>query len=125
MFSFGDLVDVRVVKTLTEHGMRPTALRECIKRFRETISREDASVFSSLRLVTDGKKVFRYLSKEDKLESLDEFKQFAFTFGLEDQIKEVCAKAKKFEKPVRYNKQSKVCVNTISEKSKKSLSKIA
>jgi len=104
LFTFRDMVEIRVAKELTKNGLRLSALKESLRSIRKRLPFLDAPLASE-RLVTDGKTVFRYLSGQDVLESFDEFGQFAFTFGLKDNIDAVVRVVESMPTPVRYKKR--------------------
>jgi DNA-binding transcriptional MerR regulator len=107
-FKFEDLVEIRTVKVLTDSGMKLGKLLGCVKHLRKTM-RSDETKLSSVRIVTDGKHVFRYLSEEEKLETLDEFGQFAFAFGLDEEVRLLRDKIENKSFPKRYELRTEGC----------------
>ena len=103
LFTFRDIVEIRVVLKLIHHGLRLSLLKDCLKSVRKRIP-EVESPLASEKLVTDGKKVFRYVPEIGALESFDEFGQFAFAFELGEEIKAVVEEIEKNPFPVRYVK---------------------
>lgn len=103
LFTFSDVVEVRTLKSLTDNGVRLAALVKCVQRLRADLAGADGSSVSSARLVTDGHTVFRYIAPQDKLESLDEFGQFAFAFGLGDEIASLTRISAKLDRSSRYS----------------------
>lgn len=59
------------------------------------------AVLRSTRLVTNGRSVLRFVDN-DRLESLDEFGQFAFAFGFGEEVAHVATAVHQQRKPVRY-----------------------
>lgn len=100
LFTFTDIVEIRVAMKLIDSGLQLSALRECLKSIRRKLPSEDAPLASE-RLITDGKKLFRYDPYLDSLESVDEFGQFAFWFGLGEEVKAVVRAVEKMP-PIRY-----------------------
>lgn len=104
LFTFRDIVEIRVVKKLTSHGLKLSALKKCLRSIRKRLPKLEAPLASE-RLITNGHTLFRYLSDTDTLESLDEFGQFAFSFGLGEEIKAAINDVNKLPKPTRYCKK--------------------
>jgi len=105
LFVFRDIVEIRVALQLTEKGLKISALRKCLQSIRRRLPKLEAPLASE-RLVTDGKTLFRYVPDIGALESLDEYGQFAFSFGLGEEIRAVVKEVKKIPTPVRYKKRS-------------------
>lgn len=104
LFSFTDIVEVRVAMRLIENGLRLSALRNSLKSIRRNFPTLGAPL-ASKRLVTDGKKVFRLDPDLGSLETLDDYGQFAFWFGLGEEIQAAVSEVEKMPVPVRYNKR--------------------
>lgn len=60
-----------------------------------------ADLLASIRLVTNGKSVFRLID-ESRLESLDEYGQFAFVFGFGAEVTYLAATVRSQGGPIRY-----------------------
>lgn len=105
LFTFSDVIEVRTLKSLTASGVRLGALLACVEQVRAEIAAAGARSLASTRLVTDGQVVFRYHPVEDKLEQMDEFGQFAFTFGLGSEIKSLVEQAEKLDRRSRYSRR--------------------
>lgn len=101
LFTFSDLVEIRVVKELTQRGLRLAVLRQCLRQFRKKIPSLVSVPLSSLRLVTDGKTVFQYVPEGDRLESLEEFGQFAFAFDVGEELSQMQEAVLAFPRPKR------------------------
>ena len=102
LFTFGDVIEVQTLKKLTDSGVRLASLLRCVARLRRELGNRGDHALASTRLVTDGRNVFRYLPAEDKLENLNEFGQFAFAFGLGDEIVTLREKARLLDRRSRY-----------------------
>jgi len=105
-FTFTDIVEVRVAMKLIESGLKLAALRKSLKAIRKKLPNMDEAPLASKRLVTDGKTVFRYDPDLGALESLDEYGQFAFWFGLDEEVQAVVREVKKIPTPVRYKRRA-------------------
>lgn len=105
LFTFTDIVEVRVAMKLIENGLRLAALRKSIKSIRRQLPNLDAPLASN-RLVTDGRKVFRYDPDLGSLESIEEYGQFAFWFGVGEEVEAIRKEVEKMQRPVRYKKRS-------------------
>ncbi len=106
LFVFRDIVEIRVALQLTEKGLRISALRECLKSIRKQLPKSKAPLASE-KLVTDGKTVFRYVQGNgDVLESLDESGQFAFTFGLGEEVILAVKEIESSASSIRYKRKS-------------------
>ncbi len=102
LFTFRDVVEVQTIKSLTDRGVRLSMLIQCIERLRHDLDVEGMASFASTRLITDGRTVLRYVPKEDHLEGLDVYGQFAFAFGLGDEIGLLILKTKELGRHSRY-----------------------
>lgn len=103
LFTFCDVVEVQTIKTLIDRGMRLPALEQSIKQLRRDLMREGILSFTSVRLITDGKELLRYIPQENHLESLNMDKQFAFAFGLGDEIENLINRVKRLGLNSRYS----------------------
>ncbi|MFZ6741887.1 MerR family transcriptional regulator [Undibacterium sp. JH2W] len=103
LFTFTDIVEVRAVKRLTESGMRPKALKQCLLHLRLHLPELISSSLGAHRFVTDGKSLFKILN-ENTLEDISQAGQFCFTFGVDEEIKEVTKFAQEQKRPIRYQR---------------------
>ena len=106
LFTFNDVIEVRTLKALTAKGVRLAALTQCIQQLRRHMDDNIERSFASIRLVTDGTTVFRYVPSKDHLESLDAYSQFAFAFGLGEEISLMSIRASKLDRSSRYTRRS-------------------
>ena len=104
LFTFIDIVEVRVALKLIDSGLKLSALRQSLKSIRKQLPSLDAPL-ASKRMVTDGKKVFKYDPDLGSLETMDEYGQFAFWFGLGEEVQAVVTEVEKMSVPMRYNKR--------------------
>lgn len=112
-FTFSDLVEVRVVVRLTQCGLRLAVLKDSLRQFRKKMPELVDLPLSSLRLVTDGKALFRYVPEGEKLESLGEFGQFAFAFDVGEEMTQLHDAVVAMKRPLRHS-------SIISDKNKQS-----
>ncbi|MEW8027248.1 MAG: MerR family transcriptional regulator [Candidatus Thiodiazotropha endolucinida] len=105
LFTFRDIVEIRVALKLTDSGLRVSSLRKSLKSIRRQLPKLEAPLASE-RLVTDGKTVFRYIPEYEALECLDDYGQFAFSFGLGEEVRAAVTEVKRMPTPVRYKKRS-------------------
>ena len=103
LFTFKDLIEVRVVAALTAYGLKPSYLKSCIRNLRKTLPKDSDKSFSTSRFLTDGRKLFRAFSEGQQLESLDDFGQFMFAFGVNEEIQRVVTNAKDVNPRLRYS----------------------
>lgn len=103
LFTFSDLVEIRTLLALTGSGVKLSALVESAKRIRAEAGRNGVESLSSVRLITNGASVFRYLPELEMLESLDGYGQFAFAFGLGDHVKQLLDAASRLDRKSRYS----------------------
>lgn len=104
LFTFTDIVEVRVVMKLINCGLRLAALRKSLKAIRRQLPIMEAPL-AAKRFVTDGKTVFRYDPDLGALESMDDYGQFAFWFGLGEEYQAVVKQVEKMPVPVRYKRR--------------------
>lgn len=104
LFTFRDIVEVRVALKLTDSGLKISSLRKSLKSIRGQLPKLEAPLATE-RLVTDGKSLFRYVPEFEALESMDDYGQFAFSFALGEEVRAVVKEVKKMPTPVRYKKR--------------------
>jgi DNA-binding transcriptional MerR regulator len=76
LYSFRDLVALRVVKSLLDNGMSVQRVRRAWDYLRRTADMEDH--LAEVRLVTDGQSIFRVASDDEEL--LDALRQGQLAF---------------------------------------------
>lgn len=80
LYSFTDLVQLKIVKDLTDHGLSLQKIRRCLVHLRRDFP-QTAQSLSSLKYVTDGDKLFVLTSDRSKiLDVMD--RQFVFSLGI-------------------------------------------
>ncbi|MFQ5904138.1 MAG: MerR family transcriptional regulator, partial [Candidatus Binatia bacterium] len=87
LYSFSDLVKLKVVKNLSNHGLSLQKIRRCLNHLRRYFP-EAVHPLSSLKYLTDGDKLFVLTSDRNKiLDVID--RQFVFSLGIGDLILEL------------------------------------
>jgi len=87
LYSFSDLVQLKVVKDLGEHGLSLQKIRRCLRHLRDSFP-EPTQPLQSLRYLTDGDKLFVLTSDREKiLEAMD--RQFVFSLGIGNLVREL------------------------------------
>jgi len=87
LYSFSDLVQLKVVKDLGEYGLSLQKIRRCLRHLRDSFP-EPTQPLQSLRYLTDGDKLFVLTSDREKiLEAMD--RQFVFSLGIGNLVREL------------------------------------
>jgi DNA-binding transcriptional MerR regulator len=87
LYSFSDLVQLKVVKDLGEHGLSLQKIRRCLRHLRDSFP-EPTQPLQSLRYLTDGDKLFVLTSDRSKImEAMD--RQFVFSLGIGNLVREL------------------------------------
>ncbi len=87
LYSFSDLVQLKVVKDLGEHGLSLQKIRRCLRHLRDSFPGEPQPL-QSLRYLTDGDKLFVLTSDREKiLAAMD--RQFVFSLGIGNLVREL------------------------------------
>ena len=87
LYSFADLVQLKVVKDLTRRGLSLKKIRRCLKPLKRGIP-ESIRPLDSLRYVTDGERVFVLTTDKNKiLDVMD--REFVFSFGIGNLVREL------------------------------------
>lgn len=93
LYSFNDLVCLKVVKDLAQHGFSLQMIRRCLRPLKETTSGR-ARPAESLRYLTDGEELF--VLTNDRQEILDAMKrQFVLSLGIGSLVRELDIEAKR------------------------------
>lgn len=106
LFSFSDLVEIRTVLKFVESGVRPHAIRGAVIRLRRELRIAPESSFANVRLITDGRALFRLDPAFDVLIRLDGSEQLAFAFELGDEVRGLVSKIQAQPKRSRYEKRN-------------------
>ncbi len=95
LYSFSDLVKLKVVKNLSDHGFSLHGIRSCLQHLSE-YSRAGSHVASSLKFLTDGKKLF-VLTDDSKtiLGALN--REFVFSLAIGNLVRELDVDVQRFE----------------------------
>lgn len=87
LYSFSDLVQLKVVKDLTDYGLSLQKIRRCLNHLRR-YSPGAVQPLHSLRYLTDGNKLFVLTSDRNKiLDVMD--RQFVFSLGIGNLVREL------------------------------------
>lgn len=87
LYSFSDLVQLKVVKDLGEYGLSLQKIRRCLRHLRDSFPGEPQPL-QSLRYLTDGDKLFVLTSDREKiLAAMD--RQFVFSLGIGNLVREL------------------------------------
>lgn len=87
MYSFRDLVALRVVKSLLDGGMSLQRVRRAYTYLRDNAGLEDH--LSSVRLVTDGSSIFKVCKTEGEILDALRQGQMTFTIALDEISQEI------------------------------------
>jgi DNA-binding transcriptional MerR regulator len=87
LYSFHDLLCLKVMKDLTHRGLSLQKIRRCLQPLRR-YSAEHGQALESLKYLTDGEKLFVITSDRDKiLDAID--RQFVFSVGIGNLVREL------------------------------------
>jgi DNA-binding transcriptional MerR regulator len=87
LYSFSDLVQLKVVKDLGDHGLSLGKIRRCLRHLKVSFPGHKQAL-QSLRYLTDGEKLFVLTSDRQKiLEAMD--RQFVFSLGIGNLVHEL------------------------------------
>lgn len=107
LFTFADVLEIRVVASFTRNSVKLAMLRETIQHLRTHMGNlPDNHVWSQSRMITDGRRIFKFISAENLLESLDGCKQLAFAFEIGDELGALAEAAQKLNIAQRYVRKS-------------------
>lgn len=95
LYSFRDLVALRVVRSLLDNGMSLQRVRRAWDYLRREGEMEDH--LSTVKLVTDGQSIFAVSSKEDELMDALRQGQLAFFVAIDEITREVEEDVTRFE----------------------------
>ena len=93
LYSFNDLVCLKVIKDLARHGFSLQMIRRCLRPLRENTARTARPV-ESLRYLTDGEELF--VLTRDRQKILEAMKrQFVLSLGIGSLVRELDIEAKR------------------------------
>jgi DNA-binding transcriptional MerR regulator len=93
LYSYADLVQLKVVKDLQEHGLSLQKIHRCLHYLRRYFPETSGSL-GSLRYLTDGDKLFVLTNDKNKI--LDVMnRQFVFSLGLGHLLRELDGEVKR------------------------------
>ncbi len=106
LYSFADLVKLRIAKGLLEYGMTPSRIRLCLGHL-SGFAVDPAESSQSLKYLTDGRKQFVITDDSQKiLEALDQ--PFVFSLGIGSVINELTGEVRRLgrgpEEPARISR---------------------
>jgi DNA-binding transcriptional MerR regulator len=87
LYSFADLVRLKVVKDLGDHGLTPGKIRRCLRHLKDSFP-ERKHPLPTLRYLTDGEKLFVLTSDRQKILAAME-RQFVFSLGIGNLVHEL------------------------------------
>jgi len=95
LYSFSDLVKLKVVKNLSDHGLSLRQIRLCLSHLDDG-SRLGTSLAGSLRYLTDGKKLFVLTNdRREFLNALD--REFVFSLAIGSLVRDLSGEVKRLE----------------------------
>jgi DNA-binding transcriptional MerR regulator len=93
LYSFSDLVQLKVVKDLGEHGLSLQKIRRCLGHLKQSFPGASEPL-QSLRYLTDGEKLFVLTSDRKKiLEAMD--RRFVFSLGIGNLVRELSGEVRR------------------------------
>jgi DNA-binding transcriptional MerR regulator len=99
LYSFHDLICLRVVKDLAHHGFTLQKIRRCLRPLKENSSQTEHPA-ESLKYLTDGEELF--VITDDRQEILDAIeRQFVVSLGIGNLVRELDFQAKRAEPGLR------------------------
>jgi DNA-binding transcriptional MerR regulator len=87
LYSFHDLICLKVVKDLTRHGFSLQKVRRCLRPLRH-YSPGEAGRSASLKYLTDGEKLFMITSDREKILTAIE-RQFVLSLGIGKLVRDL------------------------------------
>jgi DNA-binding transcriptional MerR regulator len=95
LYSFHDLICLRVVKDLAHHGFTLQKIRRCLRPLKENSSQTEHPA-ESLKYLTDGEELF--VITDDRQKILDAIeRQFVVSLGIGNLVRELDFQAKRAE----------------------------
>jgi len=90
LYSFADLVQLRVVKNLSQHGLSLKKVRRCIAYLKRSVA-GSTSFTDSLRYLSDGEEIFLLTTDKNKiLDAMD--RDFVFSLKIGNLARQVHGK---------------------------------
>jgi DNA-binding transcriptional MerR regulator len=87
LYSFHDLLCLKVMKDLTDHGLSLQKVRRCLQPLRRYTA-QPRQALESLKYLTDGEKLFVITSDREKiLDAID--REFVFSVGIGNLVREL------------------------------------
>ena len=88
LYSFTDLIQLKVAKTLTDAGISVQKMRKALNYLKKNMPDVDKPL-ANLKFLTDGKTIFVITEDDNRIIDTLKHGQMFFTFHLEDIIKEL------------------------------------
>lgn len=95
MYSFRDLVSLRVVRSLLDGGMSLQRVRRAYEYLRREAGLEDH--LSEVKLITDGKSIFKVCRREGEILDALRQGQMAFFVAIDEIVRTVDAEVSEFQ----------------------------
>jgi len=93
LYSFHDLICLKVVKDLAHHGFTLQKIRRCLKPLKDNASRTERPA-ESLKYLTDGEELFVLTNDRRKiLDAMD--RQFVVSLGIGNLVRELDGQVKR------------------------------
>ncbi len=93
LYSFNDLICLKVVKDLTRHGFNLQKIRRCVKPLKENSAQTERPAVS-LKYLTDGEDLFVITSDRQKILAAMEH-QFVLSLGIGNLVRELGREARR------------------------------
>jgi DNA-binding transcriptional MerR regulator len=97
LYSFADLIRLRVVRDLSEHGLSLKKIRRCVAHLKRSIPARPA-LTESLHYLTDGDKVFLLTSDKSKILNVMD-RDFVFSLRIGSLVQKVHGKVSRMKIP--------------------------
>jgi DNA-binding transcriptional MerR regulator len=105
LYSFNDLICLKVVKDLTRHGFNLQKIRRCVKPLKENSSQTERPA-QSLKYLTDGEELFVITSDRHKILAAMEH-QFVLSLGIGNLVRELDREARRTALSQKSGKKSR------------------
>ena len=93
LYSFDDLICLKVVKDLTRHGFNLQKIRRCLKPLKQEFSRTMRAA-ASLKYLTDGEQLFVITDDRQQILAAME-RQFVLSLGIGSLVRELDRQARR------------------------------
>lgn len=101
LYSFSDLINLKVVKDLSNHGLSLQRIRRCLNHLRRYFP-EKMHPLNSLKYLTDGDKLFVLTNDRDKIIDVMD-RQFVFSLGIGSLVHELNGEVRRITgRPIKH-----------------------